>query len=626
LDGRAWSISCERNRERFFKGVASAGSPAAQAFGSREEGAAALEDLFAVGRASTAATVPAPLAEAQTRLLFAQIKQAGIAPPAHSASGLPRPDAQQGYALVQRTLTALARGEALPEPSARLLEARGRQRQLAGRSADLYGQVRCAGCGQFASAIRGHLCLRTAAQLQRSLCRQLGAPPGAYPEAALKALLAEARAGPVTMRHAATSEQVQVSLDGLLPALRVGFAPVSWAAGPRVATSGGGVLVVCAPEAGPPVPTPSDPVARAASATGLVLDDPAAMLGNETVPVQVWLASADIRQLAAGAWTHARQIPPSVSLLLRREAPRLAADPSLPTELRERARALAERTFRPSKAGVLAEQLRSLAQAALAATGGVSCERCGAWYERRTEHACAGVALDPRVAGQQAEREAATLGFNEGGQVLIANAVRLGRIAPADAGPLLRLARAWAVLDDQALTAGKIASAVQLWEQGIGRLDQPATSPEAALLQTLSAEGDLASAVLRANAGERITPDQEQRLLALAGLPDREALRTHALAQEALWQERQRIVQRLHDETAVQRVGGGWEVTLPDGSATKVRTRAEALSAHRQRGRRHWRRTGRGGGRSRPRCGCSRCTGGTRYGWEAWMLGALGLG
>jgi hypothetical protein len=141
---------CERNRERFFRGVASAGSPAAQAFGSREEGAAALEDLFAVGRASTAAAaVPAPLAEALTRLLFAQMKQAGIAPPAHSASGLPRPDAQQGYALVQRTLTAPARGEALPEPSARLLEGRGH----------------CAGCEQRVVA-GGDLEAQTPAALQ----------------------------------------------------------------------------------------------------------------------------------------------------------------------------------------------------------------------------------------------------------------------------------------------------------------------------------------------------------------------------------------------------------------------------------------------------------------------------
>jgi hypothetical protein len=94
---------------------------------------------------------------------------------------------------------------------------------------------------------------------------------------------------------------------------------------------------------------------------------------------------------------------------------------------------------------------------------------------------------------------------------------------------------------------------VQLWEQGIGRLDQPATSPEAALLQTLSAEDDLAEAVLRANAGERITRDQEQRLLALAGMLDREALRRHALAQEALWQERQRIVRSLQTATEVER-------------------------------------------------------------------------
>jgi hypothetical protein len=344
-----------------------------------------------------------------------------------------------------------------------------------------------------------------------------------------------------------------VSLDGLLPALRVGYTPVSWGAGKRVVTPKDQVVTVLDGAGLAPAPSPDDPIVAAASATGLSLNDPAAVLGNGTVPVQAWLASADIRQLAAGAWTHARQIPPTVSLLLRREAPRLAADPSLPAELRERARALAERMFRPSEAVVLAEQLRELARAALAATGGVSCERCGAWYEGAAGHTCTGVALDPRVAGQQAEREAAGLGFNEGGQVLIANAVRLGRLAPAEAGPLLRLARAWAMLDDQALTAGKIATAFQLWEQGIGRLDQPATSPEAALLQRLSAEDDLAGAVLRANAGERITRDQEQRLLALAGMRDRETLRTHALTQEALWQERQQIVRSLQTATEVER-------------------------------------------------------------------------
>lgn len=547
-------MSCERNREAYFALAAGPGSPAAQAFGSSEAGATALGELFAVGRNAAATPATQALAEAHTRALFAQIRNAGLTPPAHSASGLPRPDAQQGYALAQQTLTALGRGEALPERAAELLAARMRQRQLAGLALEGMGQARCRSCGQFTSAARGHLCPRTAtaAQLQRSLGRQLGVPPGAYPEGALAEVLEAARAGPLELRHSVTGEQVQVSLDGLAGALRVGFVPRAWGAGRRVLTPAGQVVTVPAAAGLPPAPEPGGPVARAAGASGLSLDDPASVLGNETIPVQAWLASADIRQLAAGAWSHPGQIPPAVRLLLRREAPRLAADTTQPPELRTAARALAELTFRGTSPATVAERLRDLAQAALAATGGVRCERCGAWQAQGEGHACAGVAIDPRVAAEQAGQDAVGLGFEAGGQALIGEAVRLGRIAPADAGPVLHLARAWAVLDDQVLTAGKIATAVQLWEQGTGRADRPATSPEAALLQALQ-EGDLAGAVLRANAGEALTRSEEQRLLGLAGLPDRETLRGHAQAMEALWQERQRVVQALVDAATPER-------------------------------------------------------------------------
>src|SRR5689334_6036256 len=164
-------MACEGNRGAFFTQVSAPGSAAAQAFGGSEAAKQALDDLFAIGRGGPKPPTEAKLAEAQTRLMFTQMQRRSIKPPTHSTSGLPKADAQYGYALVQRTLTALERGEPLPPQARDLFLARERERQITNLRADVRGRVRCGSCGQFASPVHGHTCPRTAtvAALRRSL-------------------------------------------------------------------------------------------------------------------------------------------------------------------------------------------------------------------------------------------------------------------------------------------------------------------------------------------------------------------------------------------------------------------------------------------------------------------------
>ena len=240
-------MSCDGNRATYFAAVSGAGSAAAQAFGGEASARHALDDLFDLGRNGPKPPADARLAEAQTRLLFAGMTRLKIKPPTHSANGLPKSDAQFGYALIQRTLTALEKGEPLPPQARDLFIARERERQIRGLRADARGRVRCGGCGQYASPVRGHTCPRTAniMALRRSLVRRLGVPPSAYPDEQLTALLDAARAGDVVMRHPATGETARVSLDGLPLAMGSGFVPELWAdAGRRVVTPSGSVLTV----------------------------------------------------------------------------------------------------------------------------------------------------------------------------------------------------------------------------------------------------------------------------------------------------------------------------------------------------------------------------------------------
>jgi hypothetical protein len=100
-------MSCDGNRDAYFAAVSGGGSAAAQAFGGPDAAKQALDDLYSIGRKGPKPPAESRLAEAQTRLMFTQMQRRSIKPPTHSASGLPKSDAQYGYALVQRALTVL---------------------------------------------------------------------------------------------------------------------------------------------------------------------------------------------------------------------------------------------------------------------------------------------------------------------------------------------------------------------------------------------------------------------------------------------------------------------------------------------------------------------------------------
>jgi hypothetical protein len=105
-------MSCERNRGQFFAALA-AEAPLAQALGGDAEATArCLTTLYET--ASRRTEVSPVLADALTLALFAEMRQRGLRPPTHSASGLPLPAARQGYAAVMQTLRAIRSGERLP--------------------------------------------------------------------------------------------------------------------------------------------------------------------------------------------------------------------------------------------------------------------------------------------------------------------------------------------------------------------------------------------------------------------------------------------------------------------------------------------------------------------------------
>lgn len=115
-------MSCDGNRGRFVRSVAVEPEVAA-ALGGGNVGRAqqVLETLFALGR--TTGRLPATTAQALTRVVFAQMRGLGLPPPTHSASGLPRRDAQQGYALLAQTLAAIRTHAPLPPLAAEVVRA-----------------------------------------------------------------------------------------------------------------------------------------------------------------------------------------------------------------------------------------------------------------------------------------------------------------------------------------------------------------------------------------------------------------------------------------------------------------------------------------------------------------------
>jgi len=226
-------MSCDGNRSKFF-GHAVQHKAVQDAFGSQEDAEAGLEQIFNTARSKAMFITDrssVAQAEARTRKLFDEMKAAGIKPPTHSPTGLPRRDAQFGYSAVQQTLETLRSGRAVPVLARQVLERSKRTRQISSVAQDAGGYMRCANCGRFASRNGGHLCPATASKetLSKHLTRRFGVPDSAYGEG-LDALLSEARAnGTVSMRHGLTGEMVDVSLDGLPLALSTGFVPVSWA-------------------------------------------------------------------------------------------------------------------------------------------------------------------------------------------------------------------------------------------------------------------------------------------------------------------------------------------------------------------------------------------------------------
>ena len=145
-------MSCNGNRSAFFAAVSGGNSAAAQAFGGPDAAQAALDQLYDAASNGPKPPTDARLDEAQTRVLFLQMHQRGIRSPTHSTTRLPKKDSQYGYALVQRTLAALERGEPLPPQARDLLLAQQRQRLISNLRSGSDGCVRC---GQFASSSRG---------------------------------------------------------------------------------------------------------------------------------------------------------------------------------------------------------------------------------------------------------------------------------------------------------------------------------------------------------------------------------------------------------------------------------------------------------------------------------------
>jgi hypothetical protein len=141
----------------------------------------------------------------------------GVKPPTHSPTGLPKPDARQGYAAVYRTIQAIRERKPLPALAQQIRAQQQLTRTIRGVGVDAHGLRRCSGCGRFASASNAHLCPHTASaeDLTRTLMRRLQVPATAYAPDQMQALIDAAKQGPVQMTHGLTGEEVEVTLGEL---------------------------------------------------------------------------------------------------------------------------------------------------------------------------------------------------------------------------------------------------------------------------------------------------------------------------------------------------------------------------------------------------------------------------
>ncbi len=278
-------MSCDGNRGKHFAHVAQ-NQAVQDTFGSAVDAEAALEQIFNTARAQARpgnATLRAN-AEARTRKLFDEMRSLGIKPPTHSASGLPRKDAQFGYAAIHQTLSAIRSGTRLPGLARQVVEQRQHTRRISAVREDDNGYFRCDNCGRFASRTRAHVCPATATRqtLEGHLRRRLGVPETAYGEG-LESVLAEARSsGTVRMRHVMTGESTEASLDGLPLALSTGFIPETWTGQTAlVELPGGRVVGVLNPDGLQQIHPTSNAVANAGATYGVALQ-PGAPVGSAT--------------------------------------------------------------------------------------------------------------------------------------------------------------------------------------------------------------------------------------------------------------------------------------------------------------------------------------------------------
>ncbi len=295
-------MSCEENRNRYFTAQAGVLAPT---LGTDPAGATQfLTTVFEQGRDQWAALGrPGPRdprrleAEAATRTVFAEIQQMGLRPPVHSATGLPKADAQFGYREVQATLAAVRDGRSLPPLARGALAQQAARRRLSAVGQDTQGRYRCRMCGRYAN-LSAHTCPRTATKetMGRALERRLGVAAAAYttPDGQLNglaALLEAANApgagGLVDLQHGLTGERVTASLDGALLGLQQGYVPTGWAGQARpVELADGRIVAVLNDQGLHPAALPGGTaVQQAGAAYGTVVPPGAAVISAGTAIV-----------------------------------------------------------------------------------------------------------------------------------------------------------------------------------------------------------------------------------------------------------------------------------------------------------------------------------------------------
>lgn len=236
-------MSCEGNRHHFIVQLVNRTDLAQKLGVSPAMAMQFLERVYQTGRARgnlRSGTPEADVESALTGQLFDRMRVAGLKPPTHSPSGMPKLASRAGYGQMERVLQALEQGKPLPKMAEVVLKQMQQNagirgwRVIGGTGLDIHGYYRCANCGRFASQNGGHICPKTAdAQaLRRHLVRRLGVPVTAYEgyhTDPLGNLLEKARRqGTIAMIHALTGEVVDATLDGLPLAMQNGYIPLDW--------------------------------------------------------------------------------------------------------------------------------------------------------------------------------------------------------------------------------------------------------------------------------------------------------------------------------------------------------------------------------------------------------------